>query len=78
MQSVDYKWFLENLQALYKQYGNAYIAIKNKSVIGVYSSYAEGVKTTAKTEELGSFIVQHCSDDISAQTVYIASMNFNM
>ena len=72
MQDLDYKWFLENLQNLYKQYGDAYIAIKNKTVLGSYSSYAEGVKTTSKTEPLGTFIVQQCGADESAFTAYIS------
>lgn len=40
----EYKWFLDNYADLYKQYGASFLAIKNKTVLGVYHSYAEGVK----------------------------------
>lgn len=76
MQDADFKWFVENLHDLYTQYGDAYIAIKNKTVLGAYSSYADGVLSTMKTEPLGTFIVQKCGADESAYTNYISSMNF--
>lgn len=76
MQKRDYAWFLENYSDLFGKYGSAYLVIKNETVIGTYSSYAEGVKETSKTEPLGSFIVQKCDGSESAYTNYISSMNF--
>ena len=76
MQDSDFNWFKEHLSELYKQYGDSYLAIKNQTVIGVYASFADVVKTTAQTEELGTFIVQQCGKDESSFTVHIASMNF--
>lgn len=72
----DYKWFLEKCYELFDQYGESYVAIKNKTVIGVYQSYADGVKETEKTEVVGTFIIQKCGRDESAYTNYISSMNF--
>lgn len=76
MQEKDYYWFLENYESLYKEYGCAYLAIKNSKVLGAYKSYADGVRSTQATEELGSFIVQLCNGDESAYTNIITSMNF--
>lgn len=76
MQNSDFEWFKSNLAALYKEYGNVYLAIKDKKVLGAYSSYSEGVKETSKTEELGTFIVQQCGPNESVYTNYIASFNF--
>ena len=76
MQNSDYRWFVENLPVLYKKYGTAYLAIKNQAVLGVFRSYADGVKITSKTEELGTFIIQLCGGDESCYTNYISSMNF--
>ena len=76
MQEADYRWFLENFNELFKKYGDVYIAIKEKTVLGIYNSYADGVLSTMKNEPLGSFIVQHCGNDESAYTNYISSMNF--
>lgn len=72
----EYQWFLENYNDLFKQYGIAFLAIKNKSVLGVYQSYAEGVKKTLQSEEPGTFIVQKCNGEESAYTNYISSMCF--
>ena len=33
MQDFDFNWFKEHLSELYKQYGDSYLAIKNKTVI---------------------------------------------
>lgn len=76
IQDQDFQWFLDNYDSLFEQYGNKYLAIKDKKIIGVYKTYAEGVKETQKTEELGSFIIQHCNGDESGYTNYISSMNF--
>lgn len=76
MQDKDFDWFLEHYDELYKEYGDAYIAIKNGKVLGVYSSYAEGVRKTQATEEIGTFIVQHCNGNETGHTNYISSMNF--
>jgi hypothetical protein len=76
MQKKDYAWFLNNYSDLFSKYGSVYLAIKNESVIGIYNSYAEGVKETSKTESLGSFIVQKCDGSEAAYTNYISSMNF--
>ena len=76
MQDSDFNWFKEHLSELYKQYGDSYLAIKNKTVIGRYASLVEGVKITTETEELGTFIVQHCTQNESGYTEYIYSMNY--
>jgi len=76
MQDKDFEWFLENYNDLYEKYGRSFLAIKNKNVLGVYDSFADAVDSTAKTEKLGTFIVQECTGDESAYTVQIASMHF--
>ena len=75
-QSNDFKWFKEHNDSLFAQYGNSYIAIKNQTVLGAFSSYAEGVSTISRTEPLGTFIVQHCTGDKTGYTNYIYSMNY--
>lgn len=76
MQDADYKWFEENCKALYEQYGDSYIAIKDQMVLGSYSSYADAVRCTSQEHKLGSFIIQRCADSVEANTVYIASAHF--
>lgn len=76
MQTIDFEWYVDNMGALFQKYGDCYLAIKNKSVLGRYQSYAVAVKETLKTEPIGTFIVQRCGTDESVYTNYISSFNF--
>lgn len=78
MQEKDFKWFLENKEKLFEQYGNTVLVIKDRKVISTYSTYAEAVKKTLKTEEAGSFIVQECSGTPEAYTNLIMSVGLNV
>jgi fibrillarin-like rRNA methylase len=60
---TDYKFFTENLDVLYKEYGHKFLVIKNRTVISTYDTLAEAFHTTAKTEALGTFIIQECVND---------------
>lgn len=72
----DFEWFEEHYEEFQNRYGDAFLAIKNKAIIGVYDSYGNGVRETQKTEPIGSFIIQECRKDKIAYSCCIASMNF--
>lgn len=74
MREDDFAWYKENLKNLYEKYGDSYIAIKNKSVLGCYQSAREALHETEKTERPGSFIVQKCGANEDAYTVRITSI----
>lgn len=76
MQADDFKWFVENYDELFKQYGKCYLAIKDKKVLGTYDSPRLAISETSKEHTLGSFIVQLCNGDESGYTNYISSMCF--
>ena len=76
MQNQDYQWFLDNYSRLFSEYGNSFVAIKDRKVLGSYSSYRDAVNETKEKEELGTFIVQRCNGSETAYTGCIASMNF--
>ena len=76
MQKDDFQWFKEHYDELYTRYGNVYLAIKDKTVLGSYATFGDGVRETAKTEQPGTFIVQYCDGTQSAYRNHIASMNF--
>lgn len=59
----NYDFFVSNFESLYKNYANKYLAIKDCKVIGVYDDFDSAVFTTLKTEEVGSFVVQHCVEE---------------
>ena len=76
MQSADFEWFKSNMSALYDEYGPAFLAIKDQTVLGAYETYGQGVRSTMENEQLGTFIVQRCGQGEEAYTNYIASTNF--
>jgi hypothetical protein len=59
----DFDYFKENMISFFKEYGERFIAIKDKTVLGVYDTFDEALTETLKTEELGTFIVQQCTDN---------------
>ncbi len=74
IQEKDYKWYKDNYEDLSRLYKNRYIAIKNKKVLGDYSTFSEGVLATKASEEMGTFIVQFCNGNESGYTGYITSI----
>ncbi|MDR1160158.1 MAG: hypothetical protein LBK69_05980 [Syntrophomonadaceae bacterium] len=71
----DYKYFQENLEVFYKEYGHCFIAIKNKKVLGTYKSFDDAFDDVSRKEELGSFIIQECVDSPSK---LVQSYQFNV
>ena len=59
----NYNWFEENLPELEKQYGDKYVAIKEKRIVGVYDDKRSAYTDMREKEELGTFIIQLCSSD---------------
>lgn len=74
MQEQDFKWFINNYDKLFNEYGASFLAIKNKKVLGSYDDYSEAVHKTMEVEPLGTFIVQECNGNESAYTNYIATV----
>lgn len=72
-QDADFHWFVKHYMELYNQYGEKYLIIKNKHVLDTAETYKEGIDKGRKTEELGTFIVQHCNGKEEAYTSQIMS-----
>ena len=72
MGNIDFNWFLNNYDRLYKKYGHKFLVIKNKTVLGAYDSVRQALDHT--NEEIGTFIVQECNGDESAYTAQITSL----
>lgn len=62
----DFDWFVDNYQKLYKKYGHKFLAIKNKEILGSYSSIPDAIDELSTTYKLGTYIIQECTDDDSA------------
>lgn len=72
----DFCWFQENYTDIQSKYGDCFVVIKGKNVIGSHETYAQAVRETEKTEERGTFIVQECHAQGAMYQACIASMNF--
>jgi hypothetical protein len=63
-QDLDFNYFLENMENLYRSHGHKFVAVKNKNILGIYDNFNEALESTLKTEELGTFIIQECFDNV--------------
>jgi len=63
MCDMNYEYYIQNFDSLCTKYLDKYIVIKEQSVIGEYDSFEEAYDNTIKTEELGTFLIQHCSEE---------------
>ncbi len=77
-QENDFLWFEKHYPEFQKRYGNVFLAIKNKQILGVYKTYSEGVHAASQTEELGTFIIQECSTTRKAYIAEFASPNLKI
>jgi hypothetical protein len=68
MLDVEYKYYLEHQQELLKLYRGQYLVIVGNAVVGNYASQAEAYLDSIKKYELGSFLIQECSDGNSGYT----------
>lgn len=76
-QDSDYKWFCDNITKLFADYGYSFLAIKNKKVLGSYTSIVDGINDMkSKKNKLGTFIIQRCAPSNNENMLNIASMNF--
>lgn len=57
----EFNYFLNNLTTLVEKYEGKYIVIKNETVLGAYDTRDLAISETSKTETLGTFLVQKCS-----------------
>jgi hypothetical protein len=64
----EFDYYLKHQKELSEKYDGKFIVIKNETILGVYDSELEAVEQTAKTEELGTFLVQRCTRDDSGYT----------
>ncbi|MBT9536715.1 MAG: hypothetical protein IVZ94_01120 [Nitrospirae bacterium] len=56
----EFQYYLEHQNELVEKYNGKYLAIMDQVVVGVYDSEIEAIEETAKSHELGTFLVQKC------------------
>jgi len=72
MLKAEFEFYLKNQKKLVAKYKGKYVVIKGEEVLGAYDSEIEAVDKTSETEELGTFLVQHCElgDSSISQTFH--------
>lgn len=70
MLEKEFKYFKDNNDALFKIYPNRYLVIKGQKVVGNYLSFEEALEAAINSHkfELGTFLVQLCSEGESGYT----------
>lgn len=71
--SDDFRWFLDNYNEFFREYGRKILVIRNREIIGLFDDKNTAIDTTIKQYDLGTFIVQECNGDESGYTNYITS-----
>lgn len=62
----DFQFFIEHNTELFAKHGHKFLAIKNKSIIGVFDSPTEAIISLSGKYKVGTYIIQECSGDESA------------
>ncbi len=74
----EFAYYIDNQHELIKKYEGRYIVIKDRKIIGDYSSRIEAYRETKKIHALGTFIIQLCEADKNAysQTFHSLVVSF--
>jgi hypothetical protein len=64
----EFDYYLTHQAELVSKYNGKFVVIKNRAVIGVYDDRSTAVHETAKTHELGTFLVQEVKPGPDAYT----------
>ena len=62
MLDKEFQYYLDNQNELVKKYDGRYIAIVGEQVVGDYETYEQAIDETVKTHELGTFLIQKCTE----------------
>ena len=65
----DFDYFVDNHDELFRQYPNRYLVIKDKRVVYDEGSFEEALNRAAVNGmNVGTFIIQYCTEGDSAYT----------
>lgn len=65
---LNFEYYKDNHKEIIKEYLNKYIIIQNQKIIASYDTFEEAIADSSKKYELGTFIIQKCSQDLNEQT----------
>lgn len=68
MLEKEFKYYQDNQDDFVKEHSGKYLVIVEEELVGVYDSEAEAYTESIKKHELGTFLIQLCSEGDSAYT----------
>lgn len=68
MLDLEFQYYLDHQTELVELYNGKFIVIKNQQVIGSYESHGEAYYESLKVNELGTFLIQHCTPGADSYT----------
>ena len=68
MLEQEFSFYLKNQNSLLQKYRNKFVVIVGEEVIGSYTSNEEALYQTRKNHQLGTFLIQKCTEGGSAYT----------
>lgn len=78
MLEKEFEYYLKHQNELLQKYNNRYIVIVGSKVVGDYASNEEALVEAKKTFQLGSFLIQKCTEGDSAYTyTFHSRVRFN-
>ena len=68
MLDKEFKYYIDNQEELLEKYNNRVLVIIGEEVVGDYEDYEEALFDAASKYELGTFLVQECTEGEEAYT----------
>lgn len=77
MLNKEFKYYRDNQSELLKKYNGQVVVIAGDKVVGNYDNYEKAIFATVKERELGTFLVQECTEGEDAYTqTFHSRVNF--
>jgi len=68
MLDKEFKYYLDNQDKLVEKYNGRVLVIIGENVVGDYGTFEEALHQAMKKYELGTFLIQECTDGEDAYT----------
>ena len=68
MLDKEFQYYLDNQSEFVKKYNGRFIVLIGKEVVGNYESYEQALFGSMKKYELGTFLIQECTEGEEAYT----------
>jgi hypothetical protein len=73
MVKEEFHWYLSNQNELVKKYNGKVLVIKDNQVVGTFSNDEEAYFDSVSKYELGTFMIQKCTEGVEAYTQQFSS-----